>query len=204
MDVSTDVTVVVSTFGHVSWIELAQARAIPSAQALGVPVIQVHGPSLHEARNAAVAQVTTPWVVHLDGDDELEPGFFKAMATSDADVRAPAVRYVRGGMPQQPAMPRVAGHNHLCEPPCLRAGNWLVVGAMVRTDLVRAVGGWRDFPWSEDWDLWLRCHLYGASIAAVPQAVYRAHVRPGSRNRGITAQERVRVHQEIARACGIT
>ena len=86
---------------------------------------------------------------------------------------------------------------------CLTAGNWLVVGAVARTQLLRDVGGWRDFDWSEDWDLWLRCHLHGASISAAPDAVYRAHVRPDSRNRGASKQTRQQAHRAIAAANGI-
>lgn len=74
----------------------------------------------------------------------------------------------------------------------------MVVGATARTDLVRAVGGWRELPIYEDWDLWLRCWRYGCRIARAPEAVYRAHVRPGSRNRGMPVEQRNRWHHLIA------
>lgn len=196
-------TVVVPSFGDTSWSDLALTRAVPSARALGVPVLHHHGDTLHEARNALVDVVDTEWVCHLDADDELEAGYFAAMAAADGDVRAPAVRYVQRGHAARPRMPRVAGHQHDCDASCLVHGNWLVVGALVRTQLVRDVGGWRDFDWSEDWDLWLRCHLAGASIAAIPEAVYRAHVRRGSRNRTPDRSARLAAHQAIARANGI-
>jgi GT2 family glycosyltransferase len=100
-------------------------------------------------------------------------------------------------------MPAVAGHTHQCVAECLVDGNWLVVGSLVRADLVRKVGGWRDFDWSEDWDLWLRCHLAGASFEAIPEAVYRAHVRPDSRNRGASREKRLAAHKAIASANGL-
>lgn len=198
-------TVCVGTFGGPEWEHLARTRAIPSARALGVRVVHHHAGTLHEARNGALAEVDTEWVVHLDADDELEPGYLQAMAGGSADVRAPAVRYIRGygDRSAQPAMPKVAGHSHACEAACLPYGNWLVVGAAVRTGLVRAVGGWRDFDWSEDWDLWLRCHLAGASFEPVPAAIYRAHVRRGSRNRGRGAAARLATHRAIAAANGV-
>lgn len=200
-----DVTVCVGTFGDSSWIRLAQDRALPSARALGVPTVHVHADTLHEARNGAVAQVETEWVIHLDADDELERGYVDAMAGGTADVRAPAVRYVRGtGDRSAPArMPRVAGHTHDCAARCLPYGNWLVVGAAVRAQLVLTVGGWRNFPWSEDWDLWLRCYLAGASFEAIPTAVYRAHVRRGSRNRAMVGSARLDAHRAIAAANGV-
>jgi glycosyltransferase involved in cell wall biosynthesis len=201
-----DVTIVVPATDDV-WLRLARQRAIPSAQALGVPVVEGVGPTVMDARNDGLAQVTTEWVVHLDADDELEPGYLDAMAAGTADVRAPAVRYMlpggRPGTDVGPAMPRVAGHTHACEASCLPYGNWLVVGAAVRTDLVRRVGGWRGYEWSEDWDLWLRCHLAGATIEPVPAAVYRAHVRWRSRNRAISPAKRLAVHRQIAAANGV-
>ena len=199
-----DVTVAVGTFGGSEWIRLANRRALPSARDLNVPTVHVHGATLHDARNAALAQVNTEWVVHLDADDELEPGYFAAMATGSADVRAPAVRYIQGNTAAPPAMPHVAGHNHHdCVADCLPYGNWLVVGSMVRAALVRQVGGWRDFSWSEDWDLWLRCHLAGATFESIPRAIYRAHVRRDSRNRGASRGARLAAHRAIATANGV-
>lgn len=195
-----EVTVVVATFGGDEWVDLARSRAIPSAEALGVPVIHSHGDTLSEARNAGLDLVATEWVCHLDADDELEPGYFDAMALSAADVRAPAVRYV-GWTANRPArMPKVSGHTHNCVAECLVDGNWLVIGSVARTQLLRDVGGHLEFDWSEDWSLWLRCHLAGASFEAVPRAVYRAHVRRDSRNRSASPEKRHQVHHQIARA----
>lgn len=199
-----DVTVVVATYGAESWCDLAQARAIPSAEALGVPVIHAHADTLHGARNLGLADVTTEWVVHLDADDELEAGYLDAMGTGTADFRAPAVRYINpNGTARPVAVPRVAGHAHACHAGCLTQGNWLVVGAAVRAQLVRAVGGWRDFPVYEDWDFWLRCHLAGATVEAIPAAVYRAHVRRDSRNRGASQATRLAAHRAIEAANGL-
>jgi glycosyltransferase involved in cell wall biosynthesis len=199
-DLRLDLTVVVATFGDGWWRELATARAVPSADALDVPVVQVHGDTLHGARNTGLDMVDTEWVVFLDADDELEPGYLAAMGRGSADVRAPAVRYVTGGRPAPPRMPKVAGHTHQCVAACLAWGNWLVVGSAVRAGLVRRVGGWRDFCWSEDWDLWVRCWQVGATIEPVPAAVYRAHVRPGSRNRAPGRVTKLEAHRAIAAA----
>lgn len=198
-----DVTVAISTYGAPTWKRLALARAWPSAAALGVKVIHTHAGSLHDARNRSLAQVETEWVVHLDADDELEAGYFDAMATGTADVRAPAVRYIHGSQADWPKMPRVSGHAHECEAPCLTQGNWLVVGACVRTNLLRAAGGWWDYPVYEDWSSWLRCYLAGASFEAIPQAIYRAHVRRGSRNRTPSHAVKLATHRKIESDCGL-
>jgi hypothetical protein len=183
-------------------VELANKRAIPSAQQQGVPVVHVHADTLHDARNLALARVDTEWVIHLDADDELEPGYVDHMATGRADVRAPAVRYVRAQGRGRPALPKVAGHRHVCDQDCLTQGNWLVIGSCARTKVLQS-NGWRDFPWSEDWDMWLRLYLAGYTFEAIPQAVYRAHVNPRSRNRAASAAAKLAAHRAIEKANGL-
>lgn len=195
-----DVTVVTATFGGDSWIRLAHERARPSVPA-GVPWIHEHADALHVARNGALDRVQTEWVVYLDADDELEPGYLDAMAAGTADLRAPAVRYMQDGRAfRAPYVPRVAGHRHQCTGECLPDGNWLVIGTCARAQLLRDVGGWEDFPWSEDWAMWARCWKAGASIEPVPAAVYLAHVRLDSRNRGQDRAAREAAHWQIHRA----
>ena len=194
-----DVTIAVATFGDEAWSELARRRAIPSAAQFGVPVVHVHADTLHDARNQAVDRVETEWVVHLDADDEPETDHPDALAAGTADLRAPSVRYVADSFPD-PYVPKVAGHRHDCTAECLPEGNWLVVGSLVRAQMVRDVGGWRDFTWSEDWDLWLRCWLAGATVEAIPDAIYRAYVRPNSRNRAPQHAERIVAHRAIYEA----
>ena len=200
----TEATIVVATFGQRKWVELAERRALPSAAKFGLPVVHEHGATLHDARNAGLAKVDTKWVCFLDADDELEPGYFEAMSGAAADVRVPAVRYVRpnGLSRQPPGIPQVAGHHHLCDAECLPYGNWIVIGAVAKTELVRQVGGFRDWSCIEDWDLWARCYQAGASFARCPDAVYRAHVRPDSRNRLARGTRMLETHREIAAELG--
>lgn len=193
-----EVSVICGTFGTAHWNELAE-RALASVPD-GVPTIHVHGEDLSDARNRALAQVETEWVVHLDADDELEPGFLDAIVAGTADLRAPAVRYVRRGRALSARLPRVAGHDHDCTADCLPDGNWLVVGTAVRAELVRRVGGWHDWPIYEDWDLWLRCWLAGATVEAIPEAIYRAHARRDSRNRAPAIAFKNGVHRQIVAA----
>jgi GT2 family glycosyltransferase len=203
-----DITIAIATYGDQPWEDLAVTRAVPSAMAQDVPVVHVHNSTganatLHQARNRALELVHTEWVIHLDADDELEPGYVDAMRAGTADVRAPIVRYLHTTGREHLWSPRVAGHTHQCDAECLVAGNWLIIGSMVRTQMVRRVGGWRDFAWSEDWDLWLRCHLAGATIESIPDAVYRAHVRLDSRNRGASQEAKLAAHRAIAEANGL-
>ena len=193
-------TICIGTFGGVEWMELAEERAIPSAKEQGVPVIHRHAPTLARARNDALALSQGEFVIFLDADDELEPGYVEAMSHGTADLRAPRIRQVRGGRAGTPFMPRVWGHRHDCEAECLRRGNWLVIGTCVRADLLRSVGGFPEgIEWSEDWAAYARCWAAGGTVEAIPGAVYRAHVRDDSRNHGLSEAEKLHWHREIER-----
>jgi GT2 family glycosyltransferase len=157
---------------------------------------------LAEARNEGLRQVQTEWTIFLDADDELAPGYVDAMATGTADLRAPSVRYIKGSRTQEPYVPKVAGHDHKCSGKCLKDGNWLVIGAAARTEVLRDVGGFREWDCYEDWDLWLRCWMAGATVEAVPSAEYIAHVRADSRNRKHPMRFRNRVHAQIVESVG--
>lgn len=193
-----DVAVIVATYGDDEWSALAQARAVPSARDQA-PTFHFQGPTLAAARNSGLRHLAHryDWLVFLDADDELSPGYIEAMRASDADLRVPSVSYVRNGLPRPPYIPRVAGHQHECTADCLPDGNWIVIGAMVRAQLALDVGGFREFDWSEDWDLWTRVWQRGGSVERVPDAVYVAHVRPDSRNRAPDAEFKNRVHRQI-------
>lgn len=192
------VTVVVATFGDDRWAELAHERALPSAQHQA-PTVHVHANSLAEARNRGLELVETDHVIFLDADDALTDGYVETLAQGVADLRAPAVQYVDStGRPRAPYVPRVAGHTHVCDADCLTDGNWCVIGTWAPTALVRGVGGFDDQPVYEDWSLWLRCKLAGATVEAVPAAIYRAWWRPDSRNRSMPVEERNEVHHNIA------
>lgn len=197
-----EVTICVGTYGSGKWADLARERAIPSAEVERVPVIHAHAESLAEARNAALWEVQTEWVIHLDADDELERGYVEAMSKGTADLRAPSVRYRRKHHPKDrlPGMPRVAGHSHDCTPECLGEGNWLVIGTCAKTNLLKDVGGWEEWPIYEDWALWLRCWKAGVSIEAVPEAIYCAYVNFESRNRAADIRFKNKVHYQIVEA----
>lgn len=201
-----DVTVVIASYGDQEWADLAKSRALPSVPGHAGVVLAHEGENIAEARNAGLAQVKSEWVIHLDADDELSPGYIEAMARGTADVRGPNALYIQrenGYEVTRWWQPRVFRHTHDCTGDCLTEGNWLIVGSAVRTKMLRDVGGWRDFPWSEDWDTWLRCYRAGATFELIRNATYRAHVRLDSRNRAPSEEEKWASHQMIARANGL-
>lgn len=193
-----DVTIAVATYGTPDWVNLAHKCAIPSAEAQGVPVVHRHGRTLANARTEALGLVQSEWVIYLDADDELAEGYVAEMAKGTADVRVPVACYVQGER-ERFWQPRVFGHEHDCEAGCLVDGNWCLIGSAVRTELSERAG-WTDYEWSEDWAHWIRCWKLGASFELLPRAIYRAHVRMDSRNRGATRAAKQAAHETIHRA----
>lgn len=195
-----DVSVIIGTFGDPEWQDLAE-QAAASAEDQADEILCVHAGTLAQARNEGLRAAGGDYVIHLDADDLLEPGYVDALLTGTADLRAPAVRYVtETGHERLPHVPKVAGHTHDCTGDCLPHGNWLVVGTLARRQLLIDVGGWEEWPLYEDWALWARCHQAGATIEAIPAAVYRATWRPASRNRAPDRRFKDRIHHEIAAA----
>jgi hypothetical protein len=195
-----DVTIAIATYGDVSWQQLATDRARPSAEAQDVPVVQVHlfDGTLAEARNAALERVETEFVIFLDADDELSHDYVHWMGTGTADLRAPAIAQYRYGKLLWPSfMPNVFRHRHQCVADCLRYGNWLIIGAAARTEIVRDVGGFEEFAWSEDWQLWAKCWKAGATVEPIHRAVYRAHVSGNGRNHQIGPMTMNSIHRAI-------
>lgn len=199
-----DVTVITGTFGAASWGELAHRRAAPSVPD-GTPWVHRHGVTLAQARNEALAEVETEFVIHLDADDQLaSPGYIEAMSEGTADLRAPRRRQVQGDHATEPSMPRVRGHDHDCTGDCLKDGNFICIGAAVRTELLRTVGGWWEEPIYEDWSAFLRCYLAGGTVEAIPDAIYRVHGGPrGGRHRSLSPDERTECHHRILDAAGL-
>lgn len=183
-----NVTVVVATFGADHWIKWGNAAA---ESVSGNPIVRVHSraSTLAQVRNEGLRQVSTERVCFLDGDDGLAPGYFDR--TSDADVLV---------TPLDGQFPVVAPHTHQCSPVCLPEGNYIHVGAIARTELIQRVGGFREHPIYEDWDLWLRCHYAGASFAASPGPSYLTRQNGvGGRNLALSVALRRRARTAILR-----
>lgn len=185
-----DLTVIIATYGSSVWRDLALDRAAPSAVTQAQTIVHHdHGRSIAKARNHAAAKATTRWLCFLDADDELAPGYVDAMREARGDLRAPAVSWIKDG---RETPPRTLDDRHIEQMnPC-------VIGTLIRRDLFTALGGFHEWQAWEDWALFLTAVRRGAKIEHVPAAVYRAHVRRGSRNR--TVSNPAELHAQILQA----
>lgn len=184
------VTVVIGTYGDLDdWGPLAY-RAYRSVKHQTRPpeeIFWVHGPTLHQARNAGAEQATSRWLIFLDADDTLDPHYIEAMLAAEGDIRYPSTLGVVEG--------REDDYPVLAEPRNLKTGNFITIGAMVRWSDFMEVEGFDDYSCLEDWDLFLRIWLNGAEIQGVEDAIYRVTVRPGSRNEELD----LKTYQKIER-----
>lgn len=173
----TTATCIISTYGDLDyWGPLAE-RAKLSAENQTVPfdqVIRSHEETLAKARNWGAGQATTEWLCFLDGDDELDNEYVHSMLEGKGDIRRPALLGVQDGVEDD--YPVMLPERDLA------AANFIPIGAFVRRSQFLRVGGFRELPILEDWDLWQRCYLDGATILPCPEAIYRVNVHQGSRN----------------------
>jgi GT2 family glycosyltransferase len=191
----SDISVVIATYGDRQWIDLALERALHSVLRQSLPardVHIVHGTQLHEARNEGARRAQGGWLCFLDADDELDHGYLAAM--TEATPRTglillqPATLGITDG--RQDPQPVVIPSKRLID------GNYMVIGTLIQAQLFSRVGGFHDWAYAEDWDLWLRAWLQGARSKPVPAAVYRVHVRPDGRN-NCDRSLQVRTYREI-------
>ena len=117
------------------------------------------------ARNAGLARVETPWVYFFDSDDELSPDFFPAIrplceAAFPADIIAfpTQMRFSNGQRKTRATLPTASASTQML------SGHIATHGMVLRTDFVRAIGGWDETAsqW-DDWELALRLLLRGAN-----------------------------------------
>jgi len=166
--VSATFSICVGTYGDQYWSELAHDRALVSTLGQDADEVLVcHDPNgkRHWVRNQLAFEAKSDWLVFLDADDHLAPGFIDALR---------AVAPPHGKWLLNPSV----GHAHHPEdhacfaPKDLRLGNYMIIGTAVQRDLFTKVGGFWDWGGFEDWELWIRCTKAGADVLQVPDAVY--------------------------------
>ena len=174
--------IAVGTFGSDEWVQRARylVEDIKENQTVKADnVVHVHGNTLAEARNTAAQYLWTDWVIFVDADDSLDVNYVKAMKVKtygeeDALFQPSTLGVYPDGKTDDYSV--LIAKTHLWK------SNFLVIGTMCRLRSFVEVGGFRDYPVLEDWDLWIRMVINGAKVIVVPEAIYRVGVNEGSRN----------------------
>lgn len=166
--------------------DASRDRTAATASELGATVVrQPSNQGVAAARNAGIAAVTTPWVAFLDADDEWLPHHLATLWEARADHAFLAGSALTSGLGT--ASEWFDGPVRRGERAPIRSPRTLLVpenfvpasGAMLRTELVRAVGGLRGHRGVlEDLDLWVRLLERGTGLV-LPIVTVRYHVHPG-------------------------
>jgi glycosyltransferase involved in cell wall biosynthesis len=141
------------------------------------------------ALNRGLADCRAPLVARMDGDDRCLPERFLqqvALARQRADIDIIGCRVELFGADEiSPGFAAyVAWLNGLVDHEAIVRGLYIESplvhpSVLFRRDAVRAVGGYQDVGWAEDYDLWLRCAAAGLRFAKVPAVLFqwREHAR---------------------------
>jgi len=139
--------------------------------------------ALEEGRRVARAR----YLARMDGDDVSLPGRVTAQAAFlDAHPEVAAVGTAVQAFPDVgEGMARyVAWQNALLTPRAHRDALFVEAplchpSVMLRADALEAVGGYRDGPFPEDYELWLRLDAAGYGLAKLPDVLLRWRHREG-------------------------
>lgn len=146
-----------------------------------------------EAANAAIREAHCDLVARMDADDVCLPERLEAqvaLARSRPDLAVIGClvecfprEAMRDGMARYEAWlnglvePEDIGREVFVESPLVNPS------VLFRRDAVLSVGGYREGPFPEDYDLWLRLHAAGRRMAKVPRVLFRWRDTPGRMTR---------------------
>lgn len=178
MGLTDDVTAVIpiGRNGNREWL----AQAVRSLVPIPHLIVENDG-EVGEARNQGLREATTEYVLFMDADDVAAPHMVDELyrAIWDVDVTYPQMLLVSEDLSEPVGL-------HEAQPFCpmrLEQGNFVPGCAMVRREKALEVGGFRELPLLEDWDLWLRMARNGARFKPVPDARLYYRQVSGSRNK---------------------
>jgi glycosyltransferase involved in cell wall biosynthesis len=154
-----------------------------------VALVRGPGEGIARALSRGLAACDAEVIARMDADDVAHPARLAlqlealaaapALAAVGARVRLFPRREVRGGMIRY-----VAWLNGLTTPDLVRRDLFVEAplvhpAAAIRRDALLAAGGWRDGPFPEDYDLWLRLAEAGGALGNVPAVLLGWRESPG-------------------------
>lgn len=153
-------------------IASVEAQTRPAFEHLIAVDIARRGPSA--TRNTLLAAATGDWIAALDDDDLLLPHYLERLV-GDADIIYGFCEVTGKSM----------AVNMEFDAQRLRDRSYIPVTSLIRTDLLRDLGGWREpseCPSGfEDWDLYRRALDSGARFLCVPEVLWTYRFHGGNR-----------------------
>jgi len=137
-------------------------------------------------RNAALREITAPWVVWLDGDDMLAPDYcaLQAGAAATASERVgvvyPSLHYYEETMTSVCARKTFRDF----DPAELRTANYIPTPSCWRVQALQSIGGWQIAPQMDDWANAMRITALGWRGVYNPAAVVRVRKHAGALSGG--------------------
>lgn len=149
-----------------------------------VRVFSTRGLGIPGALGLGLAEARAPYLARMDGDDESLPTRFEVSLRaleahpSWAGVGT-GVEIFRDDRPPSPNLHAYARWlSSLTSPELLFRDRFIESplchpSVLLRAGPVRALGGWRDGDFPEDWELWLRLLEAGHALSCVPEVLHR-------------------------------
>lgn len=144
-----------------------------------ITVIRKQNGGAGAARNSALPHVSTEYVGYLDSDDELAPSWSHHMLalmsrSPNRDIYSSDGLMVYANAPSEPVF-GYGTDTSLTLDDLLTECRILGGGALMRTDVLRTLGGFNEDSYGEDYDLWLRALAAGYTHAATAEELYLYH-----------------------------
>ena len=174
-----------------------------------VVVIRTPGEGLPRALNRGLARCDAEFVARMDADDLAHPrrlerqlealGAAPALWAVGSQVRAFPRRAVREGMKSYLAWlnglvtPELVARDLLVEAPIVHPAS------VIRRAALERLEGWREGPFPEDYDLWLRASEAGGRLTNLPAPLLLWREGPG---RATRRDPRYTLERHIALKCG--
>ena len=170
---------------------------------VGFDILDLPGVGLPGARNAGIARARGRYILTLDADDRLRPGFVEpALALLEAEPDVGVVYGDRQTFGLRSGVVKVPDFDL----DRLLCGNFIAACALFRKAAWESCGGYdSELPAWEDWELWIALAERGWCFRHLPVLSFDHRIRPGSTvvrceqgDVGAPLQERiVRKHEAV-------
>ncbi len=160
-------------------------------------VIHTPNQGVASARNTGIAAAAGGYILPLDADDLIGPSYLQQAVTvldqnREFGIVTCLIEFF-GAVDYQPPQPQFSLEQLLVRNvvgPCaslFRKADWERAGGY-NTNMT---GGW------EDWDFWLSLLELGVEVYRLPEVLYQYRIRPESRERSISPDQRVELYLQL-------